>query len=68
MEPLAPASIAGLTPDDVDVRFYDDRLEVIPFDEATDLVAISIETYTARRGRARWISCHAVPGGSLDVR
>ncbi|MDH3821728.1 MAG: radical SAM protein, partial [Gammaproteobacteria bacterium] len=49
MEPLAPASIAGLTPDDVDVRFYDDRLEVIPFDEATDLVAISIETYTARR-------------------
>lgn len=49
MEPLAPASIAGLTPPDVDVRFYDDRLEVIPFDEATDLVAISIETYTARR-------------------
>ena len=49
MEPLAPASIAGLTPGDVDIRFYDDRLEVIPFDEATDLVAISIETYTARR-------------------
>lgn len=49
MEPLAPASIAGLTPDDVDVRFYDDRLERIPYDEPTDLVAISIETYTARR-------------------
>ncbi len=49
MEPLAPAVIAGLTPDDVGVRFYDDRLEPIPFDEATDLVAISIETYTARR-------------------
>ena len=49
MEPLAPAAIAGLTPADVDVRFYDDRLEAIPFDEATDLVAISIETYTARR-------------------
>jgi radical SAM superfamily enzyme YgiQ (UPF0313 family) len=49
MEPLAPAAIAGLTPPDVDVRFYDDRLEPIPFDEPTDLVAISIETYTARR-------------------
>jgi radical SAM superfamily enzyme YgiQ (UPF0313 family) len=49
MEPLAPAVLAGLTPTDIDIRFYDDRLESIPFDEATDLVAISIETYTARR-------------------
>ncbi len=49
MQPLAPAVLAGLTPEDVAVRFYDDRLESIPFDEATDLVAISIETYTARR-------------------
>lgn len=49
MEPLAPAVLAGLTPDDVTVRFYDDRLEPIPFDEPSDLVAISIETYTARR-------------------
>jgi radical SAM superfamily enzyme YgiQ (UPF0313 family) len=49
MEPLAPAVLAGLTPDDVSVSFYDDRLEDIPFGEATDLVAISIETYTARR-------------------
>lgn len=49
MEPLAPAVLAGLTPKDVTVRFYDDRLEGIPVDESTDLVAISIETYTARR-------------------
>ena len=49
MEPLAPAVLAGLTPPDVTIRFYDDRLEPIPFDEPTDLVAISIETYTARR-------------------
>jgi len=49
MEPLAPAVIAGLTPAGVDIRFYDDRLEEIPFDQETDLVAISIETYTARR-------------------
>jgi radical SAM superfamily enzyme YgiQ (UPF0313 family) len=49
MEPLAPAVLAGLTPPDVSVRFYDDRMEVIPFDEPADLVAISVETYTARR-------------------
>jgi len=49
MEPLAPAVLAGLTPRDVQVRFYDDRMERIPFDEPTDLVAISILTYTARR-------------------
>jgi radical SAM superfamily enzyme YgiQ (UPF0313 family) len=49
MEPLPPALIAGLTPSDVDVRFYDDRMEAIPFDEPTDLVALSVETYTAKR-------------------
>jgi radical SAM superfamily enzyme YgiQ (UPF0313 family) len=49
MEPLPPATIAGLTPADVDVRFYDDRMERIPYDEPTDLVALSVETYTARR-------------------
>lgn len=49
MEPLPPAVIATLTPKDVKVRFYDDRMEQIPFDEATDLVAISVETYTAKR-------------------
>lgn len=49
MEPLAPAVLAGLTPRDVEVKFYDDRMEAIPYDERTDLVAISVETYTARR-------------------
>ncbi|MGW8267792.1 MAG: B12-binding domain-containing radical SAM protein [Longimicrobiales bacterium] len=49
MEPLPPALIAGLTPRDVRLRFYDDRMEAIPFDEAADLVALSVETYTARR-------------------
>ena len=49
MEALPAATIAGLTPEDVEIRFYDDRMEVIPFDEATDLVAISVETYTAKR-------------------
>lgn len=49
MEPLPPALLAGLTPRDVEVKFYDDRMETIPFDEPTDLAAISVETYTARR-------------------
>jgi len=49
MEALPAATLAGLTPKDVEVRFYDDRMEVIPFDEPTDLVAISVETYTAKR-------------------
>ncbi|MDB6064197.1 MAG: hypothetical protein JWR26_405 [Pedosphaera sp.] len=49
MEALPAATLAGLTPKDVEVRFYDDRMEQIPFDEPTDLVAISVETYTAKR-------------------
>src|SRR5580704_1208698 len=51
MEPLAPATIAGLTPRDsgIEIRFYDDRCETVPYDEPTDLVAMSVETYTAKR-------------------
>ena len=47
MESLPMGVLAGLTPTDVDVRMYDDRMELIPYDEPTDLVAISVETYTA---------------------
>lgn len=49
MEPLPIATLAGLTPDGVELRFHDDRLESIPFDEPTDAVALPVETYTARR-------------------
>ncbi|HWI60074.1 MAG TPA: radical SAM protein [Bacillota bacterium] len=49
MEPLPVAVLAALTPTGVDVRFYDDRLEAIPYDEPTDLVGISTEIYTAKR-------------------
>jgi radical SAM superfamily enzyme YgiQ (UPF0313 family) len=49
MEPLPVAALVGLTPVDIELRFYDDRLEPIPFAEPTDLVAISVETYTFRR-------------------
>jgi radical SAM superfamily enzyme YgiQ (UPF0313 family) len=49
MEPLMLGVLAGLTPPDVEVVLYDDRMETIPYDEASDLVAITVETYTARR-------------------
>ncbi len=49
MEPLMLGVLAGLTPEDVEVVLYDDRMEVIPYDEPTDLVAITVESYTARR-------------------
>ena len=49
MEPLPVAVLAALSPQDIDRRFYDDRMEPIPFDEPTDLVAISTEVYTALR-------------------
>jgi radical SAM superfamily enzyme YgiQ (UPF0313 family) len=49
MEPLMLAVLAGMTPPDVECALYDDRMESLPYDEPTDLVAITIETYTARR-------------------
>ena len=49
MEPLMLAVLAGLTPPDVDVRLFDDRMETVDYDEPTNLVAITVETYTARR-------------------
>ncbi len=49
MEPLPVAVLAALTPRDVGVAFHDDRLEAIPYDAPTDLVAISTEVYTAKR-------------------
>ena len=66
----------GLTPPDVEIRFFDDRIEPIPFDAPTDLVAISVETYTARRAyqiasasperflkvRDRWVEARPIKG------
>lgn len=49
MEPLQLGILAALTPPDIEVVMYDDRMETIPYDEPTDLVAITVETFTARR-------------------
>jgi radical SAM superfamily enzyme YgiQ (UPF0313 family) len=63
MQPLSMALLAGLTPPDIEVRFYDDRMEEIPFDEPTDLVAMSVETFTALRSYkiARQYRARGVP-------
>jgi hypothetical protein len=49
MEPLSLGLLAGLTPPGVDCRLFDDRVDEIDYDEPTDLVAINVETFTARR-------------------
>jgi radical SAM superfamily enzyme YgiQ (UPF0313 family) len=49
MQPLTIAALAGLTPKDVELRFYDDRIEAVDFDAPTDLVGISVQTFTAKR-------------------
>ncbi len=49
MQPLAFAILRALTPPDIEVVAYDERVEPIPLDEPTDLVAMTVETYTARR-------------------
>jgi radical SAM superfamily enzyme YgiQ (UPF0313 family) len=49
MEPLSIATLAALTPAPHQRLFVDDRLEAIPYERPTDLVCLSVETYTARR-------------------
>ncbi len=49
MEPLPLAIIAGLVNDPDQVVMYDDRLEQIPFDEQTDLVCITVDSFSALR-------------------
>lgn len=49
MEPLELAVLAELTPPDINIELYDDRIEKIPYDNNTDLVAITTDTFTAKR-------------------
>src|SRR3990172_8909243 len=52
MEPLVFALLASLTPRDVVLTLYDERIESVPLEEPTDMVAITVETYTAKRAYA----------------
>ncbi len=49
LTPLSIAILAARTPPDVEVTFYDDKVEEIPDDDSPDLVAITVQTFTARR-------------------
>ena len=49
MEPLTLGVLAAYSPPDAECVLYDDRMEEIPFDEPTDLAAITVEIYNARR-------------------
>jgi radical SAM superfamily enzyme YgiQ (UPF0313 family) len=49
MEPLELAVLAGLTPREHEVVLRDDRVEEIRYDESFDLVAVTVQTFTARR-------------------
>jgi radical SAM superfamily enzyme YgiQ (UPF0313 family) len=49
IESLSIATLAGLTPEDVEREFFDERLEDIDFDTKTDLVGITTETLNAKR-------------------
>ncbi len=63
MEPLALGVLAGLTPSQHRTSLIDDRVDDITGEEAADLVAITVDTFTARRAyeiadlyRARGVS------------
>ena len=49
LQPIVFAILAGLTPDEYEIEFYDERIERIPENLKTDLIAITVETYTAKR-------------------
>ncbi len=49
LEPLVFGIFARLTPPDVELKLYDDRIEDVPYDEPTDLAALTVETFTAKR-------------------
>ena len=49
MEPLTIAVLNSMVPADYEREFFDDRIENINYDTETDIVMITVETYTAKR-------------------
>ncbi|MCR5375805.1 MAG: radical SAM protein [Lachnospiraceae bacterium] len=49
MEPLTIAVLSSLLPAECEREFYDDRIESINYDTDTDIVLLTVETYTAKR-------------------
>lgn len=68
LEPLIIALIAGQTPGDIELCFFDERFETIDFEQSFDLVAVTVETFTALRsyqiaGEFRRRGCRVILGG-----
>ena len=49
MQPLSFGLLAAKTPPDIDLELFDDRVEAINYDTDADLVALSVQTFTAKR-------------------
>lgn len=49
MQPLVFAVLASLTPPEHEIVLYDEKLESIDFEHETDLVALTVDTFTAKR-------------------
>ncbi len=49
MEPLTIAVLNAMIPSEWEREFYDDRIEAVNYETDTDLVFITVETYTAKR-------------------
>lgn len=49
MQPLTIAVLKALTPPEIETELFDDRIELIGYDTRTDLVCITVESYTAKR-------------------
>ena len=56
MEPLTIAVLKSLTPQNIETELFDDRIELIDYNTQTDLVCITVESYTiAEKFRERGI-------------
>lgn len=49
MEPITIAVLSRLTPPEYGREFYDDRIEPVNYETDADVIAITVETYTAKR-------------------
>ena len=49
MEPLTIAVLSSMIPERFEREFFDDRIENINYEIQTDIVSITVETYTAKR-------------------
>ena len=49
MKPLLFAIMDTITPEDIEVEYYDERVEDLPDKIDSDVIALSVETFAARR-------------------